>query len=87
MLIAALQSVILMGGSFFFQKQGIIKNKIGFPLKPDDVIMMSSNMERLTKVHFMISILYSTDHQNLKNQAAFYTIYLTGGVPTPIYFL
>ena len=26
----------------FFQKQGIIK-KIGFPLKPDDVIMKSSN--------------------------------------------
>ena len=27
----------------FFQKQGIIK-KIGFPLKPDDVIVMSSNV-------------------------------------------
>ena len=29
--------------SHFFSKQGIIK-KIEFPLKPDDVIMMSSNV-------------------------------------------
>ena len=31
------------GWFHFFQKQGIIK-KIGFPLKPDDVIVMSSNV-------------------------------------------
>ena len=30
------------GWFHFFQKQEIIK-KIGFPLKPDDIIMMSSN--------------------------------------------
>ena len=28
---------------FHFQKQGIIKT-VGFPLKPDDVIVMSSNV-------------------------------------------
>ena len=28
---------------FFFKKQGIIK-KIGFSIKPDDVIVMSSNV-------------------------------------------
>ena len=28
----------------FFQKQGIIKKNIGFPLKLDDVIVMSSNV-------------------------------------------
>ena len=35
------------GWFHFFQKQGIIKKKKkkkGFPLKPDDVIVMSSNV-------------------------------------------
>ena len=32
------------GWFIFFQKQGIVKKQKGFPLKPDDVIMMSSNV-------------------------------------------
>ena len=41
-MLCCLQTLNLMGVPFF-QKQGIIK-KIGFPLKPDDVIVMSSNV-------------------------------------------
>ena len=32
------------GWFHFFQKQGIIFKEIGFPLKPDDVIVISSSV-------------------------------------------
>ena len=37
------QTRTISGPTDYSQKQGIIK-KIGFPLKPDDVIVMSSNV-------------------------------------------
>ena len=48
----------------FFQKQGIIK-KIGFPLKPDDVIVMSSNVHEWKgkpRFHCLILVFDATDH-------------------------
>ena len=56
-----------MGGSFFFKNKDFSKKKK--KKRPDDVIVMSSNvhiMERLSKVHCMISMFSSTDHQEKK---------------------
>ena len=54
------------GRFYFFFSKTSSNQKIGFPLKPDDVIVI----ERLTKDdHFiiiMISMFYSTDHQKKK---------------------
>ena len=65
-----LQSLNLMGGSIFsktryYQKKKKKKKKKGFPLKPDDVILMSSNVHEWkgkTKVHSLISVFDATDH-------------------------
>ena len=49
----------------FFQKNKALR----FLLKPDDVIKCTQ-VEMLTKVHFMISMFYSTDHQGKKLHSA-----------------
>ena len=39
-----MQSLNVMDGSIFFKNKELSKKKIEFPLKPDDIIMMSSNV-------------------------------------------
>ena len=50
----------------FFKNRELLFKKIGFPLKPDQVIMMSSNVHewkgKLIKVHYLISVFDATDH-------------------------